>query len=162
MAPPSNISKTTIHIAKKKPIERNFRTKFASSMDKLLMVTNNNQPEKMFPNNLAEPIIEETGSADHKELNKAQRQKQNKIINTGKPDHLILRAWNRIIRTQKILPIITRGARPLGAMNPRIGAKNAIKQSKYPSIKRALNQITIYCLLLKCWVLFCYKINHET
>ena len=35
------------------------------------MVTNNNQPEKMFPNNLAEPMIEETGSADHKELNKA-------------------------------------------------------------------------------------------
>ena len=162
MGPPSNISKTTIHIAKKNPIERNFRTKFASSMDKLLMITNNNQPEKMFPNNLAEPIIEETGSADHKELNKAQRQKQNKIINTGKPAHLILRAWNRMIRTQKILPIITRGARPLGAMSPIIGAKNAIKQSKYPSIKRASNHITIYCLLLKCWVLFCYKTNHET
>jgi hypothetical protein len=90
---------------------------------------------RIFPNSRADPILEATASIDHKELNRAQIHKHRRIRNAGKPNHLIVRLWAHKIRTLKILPIITRGARPLDAIKPRNGAKNAIKPSKYPRIK---------------------------
>ena len=90
---------------------------------------------RIFPNSRADPILEATASIDHKELNRAQIHKHRRIRNAGKPNHLIVRLWAHKIRTLKILPIITIGARPLDAIKPRNGVKNTIRPTKYPRIK---------------------------
>ena len=135
MGPPSNISKIKIQITIRNPARKKFRTSFFSAPVKLIIVTNNTPPARIFPNSRADPILEATASIDQKELKRAQRQKHKRIKNAGKPNHMSVRLWAHRIRTLKRLPIITRGARPLDAIKPRNGAKNAMKPIKYPRIK---------------------------
>jgi hypothetical protein len=147
--PPSNISKITIQITIRNPAREQFRANFFSAPVKFIIVTNNSPPARIFPNSRADPILEAPASIDHKELNRAQRQKHKRIQNAGKPNHLILRLWAHKISTLKRLPIITRGARPLDAIKPRNGAKNAMKPIKYPRIKGDCSSLFIWHLPLK-------------
>ena len=122
----------------KNPAKKNFKTNFCSSLFKFLMVTNNNPPTRKFPNNRAEPVTEEIGSIDHRELNRAHRQKQTKIRDAGKLNHLILRPWAHKIITLKTLPIITKIVRPFGDINPKIGVSSAITPIRNPRAGDAL------------------------
>jgi hypothetical protein len=117
------------------PVKKNLRTSTFSSSVMFLIVVNNNPPATKFPNNRAEPMLEEITSIDHIEVKRAQIQRHKRIKKTGKFNHSILWRRNHKIKIPRMLPIITRGERPLGAINPRIGAKNAIKPSKYPRLR---------------------------